>query len=401
MLKSFFQNERTTSILILSSILLLSFLLRIWGIEKLYWPDERITLSTLDATILKNPLLFGYTTNLPLFFYFVRIWNLFFTPHNIVLFRLIPVIFSLLNIVFIYEFLKRNFSLRLAIIVSLIFAFSPLQIYYAQELRPYSLAQLLLFGQFFFLVDYLKDKNSKSLYPHQVFVMLAFLTHYAAYFFYFIQMAILFAYRLYKKDFDKRLGASLLVNLLFSVILYFLMSSNPNFANSLEGMLLSDGFNPLAGVLKIKEAVTFYYWYGLHYYFVALPIQSIFKKSIMVILALAVYQLCKKKSELLGWLLLSFIGTLIFVVFLEFLALYPFGGRHIMIYAPFIYIVVGSVFESLTRKSLLFWLLPLTMYILFIFHLYVFVGCEARRGEDVSHEVVYKRCADSLVDKLN
>jgi uncharacterized membrane protein len=112
-----------------------------------FWNDEIISLKTLPIDLLHNPFFFGVTSNLPLFFYILKIWALVFNTGVIWHLRLLPLLLSLLTLIIWVIFLNKNFGYLVGFIFGLFFAATPLQVYYSTELRPYILVQLLLSAQ--------------------------------------------------------------------------------------------------------------------------------------------------------------------------------------------------------------------------------------------------------------
>lgn len=127
--------------------------------------------------------------------------------------------------------------------------------------------------------------------------------------------------------------------------------NNPNFLNSLQNtgtVNYTFSLNSITeGLVRIKEVITFYYFYGLWYYMVDPIIQSIFKKVIFVIIAIAIALVFAKKHKTL-FLVVALLGLLLTSGFiLEKLGLYPFEGRHIMPFSIFLYILIANLLSFL------------------------------------------------------
>ena len=344
----------------LAAILIL--LPRLSGIDRLLWKDEILYLKTLNVNILENPLFFGVTTNLPLFFYTLRILGLGLSEW---IYRLIPLTFSLLGGLVAFNFIKKEFNVFSAWAFIILYAFSPLQIYYAQELRPYTLLQLLLILNLIYLFKVCKYKNGLS--QLILFSFLIVLTHYSGYFFLLAELAILtsiFLFQSYKKGPrgpTLNLMAVISGALLFGLILSLYMMRNPSFSRSIVNLevgtnwnLLSDPFRELKlFVFRFKEVLTFYYWYGLYYFTVDPLVQFVYKKLIVVLLvAAAVFYLRvknivnRKEFFFSGVLLLL---SLCFTYAAEKFGYFPFGGRHIMPYSFLLYFIFSLFLSSLNK----------------------------------------------------
>jgi hypothetical protein len=174
------------------------------------------------------------------------------------------------------------------------------------------------------------------------------------------------------------------------------MNKNPQFETSVQNLNLSPNFNLVKGLIKIKEVISFYYFFGLKYYFVSPLIQSIFKKSMIFLFIFGGFTAFKEKNEVLlgisGILLIS----LLMALTLEFLALYPFGGRHIMAYAPFSYILVAKGLSTLIKRSKVFVIVFLSMLMVFSFHQFVVTDCIYAKAERTTHSKTYEQCFKAL-----
>jgi predicted membrane-bound mannosyltransferase len=102
------------SYLDLAVVTILSLIPRLFGIQRFLWVDELISIRTLEVNILHNPLLFGTTTNLPLFFYTLKLFSLFYNPSNLWLYRIVPVFFGTAVILILFIFLKKELGKKIA-----------------------------------------------------------------------------------------------------------------------------------------------------------------------------------------------------------------------------------------------------------------------------------------------
>ena len=167
----------------LLAVVLISIIPRLFGIQRFFWKDELISLRTMDINILHNPLLFGATTNLPLFFYILKLFHFLFDSISPWLYRFIPVFFGVSTILVIYYFLKKELNRKVAWLTAIIMAVSPLQVYYSQELRPYALIQLLIVLNAIFLYSYIKIGQRKKLIFFILTTVLIVFTHFTGYYF--------------------------------------------------------------------------------------------------------------------------------------------------------------------------------------------------------------------------
>lgn len=114
-------------------------------IDELYCYD--IALKPTITEILKT--VFLTDLHAPLFFIILHFWIKLFGGSDTVLIML-PVIFSTLSVPVGYFICKKLFDTKTAVIFSLLNTFSALEIYYAQELKFYSLLPLLGLLSFYF-----------------------------------------------------------------------------------------------------------------------------------------------------------------------------------------------------------------------------------------------------------
>src|SRR5262249_29431953 len=96
-----------------------------------------------------------------------------------------------------------------------IFALSPLQIYFAQEARTYSLVTLLCLASTFFLVRMLTTPSTKALVSYIVTTFLAMYAHYFAAFVVMAQLAWVFV--AHRAAVNRPMGALLAAAAMYSI----------------------------------------------------------------------------------------------------------------------------------------------------------------------------------------
>ena len=395
----------------ISLVILIALLFRLINVDRAFWHDELISVKTLDESILKNPFFYGVTTNLPFFFYLLKIWNAI-VSFEVVNFRILPIMFNLINIIVVYYFIAKNFNTKFGMYAAILLAVSPLQIVYAQELRPYSLTQLLIFLIVIFLYKYFRNSKPLYLLIFTLISLISMLTHYVAHFFVvsLFPIALGLSFLVNVKE-EKRLKykyilGSFFLLFVFSFLIYKVMSFSGQFQESIDGLELSNSYMGLTGVrdsislaltdiTRIKEVLTFYYWYGLFYYAVDGSIQFVFKKTILVILFLVPFLLYKSKNKNLFVLIsfLSLLFSLIVTVILERLGYYSFGGRQIMPYSILLYICVAYVLDKVTSKYKYAVFAVVLMIILFSF----FNTCVGFIDIQRYHHDFYYSCLDNVL----
>ena len=126
-------------------------------IDELYCFDIASKSNILE--ILKTVLLTDL--HAPLFFIILHFWIKLTGTADITLI-LLPVIFSATSIPLGYVICKRLFDTKTAVVFSVLNTFSALEIYYAQELKFYSLLPLLGLLSLYFFSKITKDLDIKN-----------------------------------------------------------------------------------------------------------------------------------------------------------------------------------------------------------------------------------------------
>lgn len=354
-------------------LMLLALGMRLLYLERYAWRDELISFATLSVNVLQNPLFIKVTTNLPLYFYLLKLWNLIPIPNpefQFVVLRLFSVFLSLLNLGVVFNFLYKNINKTTAWVFGLFFATAPLQIYYGQEIRPYALVQLLISLTLINLFLYLRTNTSKYLKYFVILSVLSLITHYASYLILISEIIFVGIYILATKRPLKSMS-KLIFSFVFlcalSITIFLVVSNLPSFSKSVAGITpkddpvtLSLDVSRLTGVFTInsavrfKEVLVYYYWYGLFNYQVEASVQFVFKKIIPLLLIPFAYLIYKRKlysgNLFIKMTLLILISTLFISLVLESLGFYPFGGRHIMPFSVLWYIFVAFMFSKLSES---------------------------------------------------
>jgi len=163
-LTSFFKINYKTSYLLLV-VLFVGIILRVYGLsEQNYWYDEIITLRVAQGSL--DSIIVG--SRPPLYLVFAHFWIGSFGVSEVAT-RLLSIIFGVSSIVLIYIIGKTLFNQTVGVLSAFFMSVSRFQIAYSQELRYYSLYELLTLVSFFF---YIRLLNSKS-YIHTVLYILS------------------------------------------------------------------------------------------------------------------------------------------------------------------------------------------------------------------------------------
>lgn len=190
-------------LVILALLILLGYWLRVHNLDAFsFWTDEGLTPERSSypvAQILRNEILIqGFITkdtHPPLYYLVIHAARSLFGLSDFA-FRYPSVLFGVLFIPLIYQFGRRLKSVRLGLVVALLAAVNPLQVYYSQEARMYTLLVLLISGMSYVLwrttPGQLRIKNEGSgtvrravarhLLLYGALAALAVYTHYTAVF---------------------------------------------------------------------------------------------------------------------------------------------------------------------------------------------------------------------------
>lgn len=198
----------------------IALILRIIFIEqKNLWFDE-IYSWNVSQTNLKTIIEMAAGDIHPPFYYIVlKFWTLLFSD-SVFSLRMLSVTFSLTGMVFIYLICRKIFKTDFEIFfVLLLYAVSPLNIFYSQEVRMFNLNLFLCLGSVYFFINYLSKPNVRNGLFYSAFTVLAFYTHYFAFLIFFTQAVILLIIFL-KKEVDFPFIRNFLPYYLGVIILY-------------------------------------------------------------------------------------------------------------------------------------------------------------------------------------
>jgi mannosyltransferase len=163
--------------LLIVSILLLGFLLRIYNLSgESLWLDEghSVNLAHLSIQQLDRYL---YEVYPPLYFLFLHFWIGIFGDSEFSI-RFPSVIFGVLSIFMMYKMSSLLFNKNAGIISSLLLSLSIFHIYYSQEARAYTLMVLLTLLSMYCFVRILRQINLIESIGYILFSTLLLYTHY-------------------------------------------------------------------------------------------------------------------------------------------------------------------------------------------------------------------------------
>lgn len=238
-------------------ILLLSFCLRLIGINQSLWLDEAI--STNVANLPINQIVNNFSVNdfhPPLYYWFLNIWTKIFGS-NVGVMRLSSVIFSVITIWLVFLIGKEISNKKYGFWAAMLVAVNPLLIYYSQELRMYSMVVMWLTGAVYFWIKMTSPTTLKSFDPKNnwknvlgfnLMTFLAFITFYGSIFL----VVAMILYLLFIKKFKLFLSSSaglLLAILIVSPLLVWQLRNSGEMLNQVTNWSL------VLGKVNLKNLV--------------------------------------------------------------------------------------------------------------------------------------------------
>ncbi len=114
--------------------------------------------------------------------------------------RLLSVLFGILSLYFVFRISQIFLSGKLQIVlVLLLYAFSPLNIFYSQEVRMLSLNLFLCLGSVYYFLVFINSDSKKYGTLYVIYTILALYTHYFSFFILFTQLFLVTVYFYNKK----------------------------------------------------------------------------------------------------------------------------------------------------------------------------------------------------------
>ena len=237
---------------LLYTIILIGFLLRVLRIgNQSLWNDEVTTFLQTNSHSIKEVYLtvLGDEGHIgPLY----HILNFLFTSifgYEEWALRFPSAVYNSISVIFVYLIAKGLFETRIGLFSSFIYAISPIQIYYAQEARMYSLWVMLMLIWFYQFLIFQKKPDLKNTIILTLFAVLNIWTYLNSLFVFFaVGIYLLFKWRKHSKS---------LVLFLVTIIIAFL-SYIPGiiyfFSNNSEDVISKIGSKRLVSIFDFFYA---------------------------------------------------------------------------------------------------------------------------------------------------
>lgn len=150
----------------------------------------------------------------PLFYFFLKVWSMVFGGTDFGM-RFMSVFFGAIAIIFAWQWVKRKFGFRPALVATALMALSPMLIRYGQEMRMYTMAAAIIFGSTYVLQLAIDLKKRKYWIIYGVLIALGMWTHYFTALIFLTHLAyLIYTYR--KKIFQK----NIIISYILATVLY-------------------------------------------------------------------------------------------------------------------------------------------------------------------------------------
>ncbi len=281
--------------------------------------------------------------NPPLFEILLHFWIKLFGISELSV-RILPMLFSSFSVLFIYKIGKTFFDDKTAIIASLLFTFSIMQIWYAHDCRVYSLFLLLTLGSFYVFFSLLKD-GTLSKWKLVGFIssnVLLLYSHYFGAFVWFLEGLIVVLYFIKNKTilvtFIKACIIGLVIFLPHVFVLYQRFSESAQRGTWLK---IPSGLESL---------------YNMIWSFTNAPVVAV--TSIVILVACLIKFLISTKKQIQNPFVKYVIWWFLFPFMFMFLVSYKvpmFLDRYLIFITPALYLLLAVALSFLFEKKRLYY----------------------------------------------
>ena len=336
---------------ILLALILFAFALRLHHLDSFsFWTDEGLTswrASTTIPEILSNNITIqegtGKDTHPPLYYLLIHFTQQAWGESDFAM-RYLSVLAGVLLVPLLYQFGRRLSGVAGGMVAAGLTAVNPLQIWYAQEARMYTLLVLLAAAMSYLLWQMLaSNKWRRYLPPYLLLAALAMYTHYSAVF--LIAVQSIFIVRLLWRNGQRKLVAGTAV-LLFLAAIPLIPLTIPRLFTGAEA-----AYNRVSPLVILQDAVQ-HFSLGVTVDFSQPLIQFLVAAmALLAILGIITYSTWSHWLFLLSYLFAAPIG----IIVLSTIKPMYLGVRHIMIGSPALLLIiaqsVGWILFSMKRSS--------------------------------------------------
>lgn len=326
-------------------ILLLALLVRVYNINfENFSSDEGLTVYHSQKSIMHNIKWSLSDDYLPLYHVLLSSWVSIFGMSETRV-RLLSVFFGIFSVYMVYVVGSTIFNKKVGIFSSIILAFSPFNVYYSQEARPYSFYLFLALCSIYFYLIYIKNKQFLFLYVFSTILLLY--THGVAPLLVFFQNVHYFF--IVRKNIKKWILTQLLIFVAFAPLLLFIAKETTKFSSITYPWMSTPN---LAGILK------FFYVYigGESFTFRNLIFGSALSMIFIMLIIFTIFKVFKgirkiNKNELndVLFVLLWLVVPLIILMLFSFLLTTLFVEKYIIFSSAALYIAVSYSIAKLHK----------------------------------------------------
>lgn len=207
--------------LIIFAIVLSAILIRLYNIEqKNLWFDEVYSWKISQQNVTNIVIETSGDIHPPLYYVTLNYWTGLFSD-SVISMRILSVLFGILSMYFVFRIsrlcLKNNLQI---ILVLLLYAFSPLNIFYSQEVRMLNLNLFLCLGSVYYFLKFIDSDSKINGALYLIFTTLALYTHYFAFLILFTEAVLIVLYfyfdKINLKTVSKYFVYFLFINILFA-----------------------------------------------------------------------------------------------------------------------------------------------------------------------------------------
>ncbi len=332
------------------SIFLGALILRIYDINKYdLWFDELASnyysyqnvsmLVKLGRTSILNVFMQYIACDPSSIFYYLVIYVYSFLFGAAKALRLLSVVFSVSSLVVLYKLARQFFDKKTSIYALLLMALSPMQIWYSQEARVYSMVSFLAISTVYFYVRALK--TDKLLYLF-LFMLSCISACYASYYsvFLFLPMGIMFICSKYKRNNTRWSIAVVMILLLIIPLLYTF---------KIQWTYIKDGFWVLPPSLRVTLSTFAVFVLGYSSTMWQICTAPVIFLSLYIYGAYSYYHDNRNNSIILS-LFFLFPVTATYFISKHITPLYLY--RQLLMYCPFYYMFIAKGILSIRNSAL-------------------------------------------------
>lgn len=298
----------------------------------------------------------------PLFYITLKGWTNLFSD-SVFSMRMLSTLLSMLSMFFLFKICREiKITDRRIIFVLLLYAVSPLNVYYSQEVRMQNLNLFLTIGSVFFFLKFLNNRKIVYGFVWVLFSALSLYTHYFALLILFSQIVIIFI-KYFRKEIDLKFGGFAILFSSIPVMLFspwipvFIRQSSQGQPWRVPQSLMQITSNYLT---YFKEIFFSYYW---NYENKGVIIGAeIFSIVLLIFLIISIIFYLKNSDKKKLPIVILFITPCLIAIFISFRQSIIFS-RYLSIIVPYLYILCVFFIFRTKKKYISYPLISLLILI--------------------------------------